>query len=151
MGIHLKDNHINDRSQIEKIIIPEDAVILRYLSSHSLSEMKNDKGCDILVVPHSFRETKGEIGDSYVLSYAEDKEGSPESITTGNLVGFIGYNGTDIRIHSRFSIGENNEVKDYFLYYMLGKVLSVNFFDLSTSSSRDDAIFDLLLFFFPDY
>jgi len=149
MLIHLKDNHINDRSQIEKILLPEDARILRYLSSHSLSEMKNDKGCDILVVPHSFRETKDEIGDSYVLSYAEDKEGSPESITTGNLVGFIGYNGKDIRIHSRFSIGENDEIKDYFLYYMLGKVFSVNFFDLSTSSSRDDAIFDLLLFFFP--
>ena len=151
MGIHLKDNHINDRSQIEKIT-KEDTVTLvtlRYLSSHSLSEMKNDKGCDILVVPHSFKETKDEIGDSYVLSYAEDKEGCPESITTGNLVGFIGYNGTDIRIHSRFSYGENDEVKDYFLYYMLGKVLSVNFFDLSTSSSRDDAVIDLLLFFFP--
>lgn len=149
MRIHLKDNYINDRSQIGKIVLPEDARFLRYLSSHSLSEMKNDKGCDILVVPHSFKETKDEIGDSYVLSYAEDKEGSPDSITTGNLVGFIGYNGTDIRIHSRFSIGKKDEIKDYFLYYMLGKVLTVNFFDLNTSSSRDDAIFDLLLFFFP--
>ena len=148
MGIHLKDNYINDKSQIEKVK-GEVAVTLRYLSSHSLSEMKNDKGCDILVMPHSFKETKDEIGDSYVLSYAEDKDGNSESITTGNLVGFIGYNGTDIRIHSRFSYGENDEVKDYFLYYMLGKVLSVNFFDLSTSSSRDDAVIDLLLFFFP--
>ena len=148
MGIHLKDNHINDRSQIEKVL-PEDAVTLRYLSSHSLSEIKNDKGCDVLIVPLSFSETKDEIGDSYVLSYAEDKEGSPESITTGNLVGFIGYNETDIRIHSRFSDGENDEAKDYFLYYMLGTVLSMNFFDLSTSSSHDDSIFDFLLLFFP--
>ena len=146
--LHLKDNHPNDRSQVE-IISAKDRAVLRYLSSHSLSEMKNDKGCDILVLPHSFKETKDEIGDSYVLSYAEDKEGNPESITTGNLVGFIGCNGTDIRIHSRFSYGENDEVKDYFLYYMLGKVLSLNFFDLNTSSSRDDAIFDFLLFFFP--
>lgn len=148
MGIHLKDNRINDRSQIGSIG-QKDVVTLRYLSSHSLSEMKNDKGCDILVVPHSFKETKDDIGDSYVLSYAEDKDGNSESITTGNLVGFIGYNGTDIRIHSRFSERENDKIKDYFLYYMLGTVLSVNFFDLSTSSSRDDAIFDLLLFFFP--
>ena len=131
--LHLKDNRINDRSQIGSIG-QENAVTLRYLSSHSLSEMKNDKGCDILVVPHFFKDSKDEIGDSYVLSYAEDKEGSPDSITTGNLVGFIGYNGTDIRIHSRFSYGENDKVKDYFLYYMLGTVLSVNFFDLSTSS-----------------
>ncbi len=146
--LHLKDNHPNDRSQVE-IISEKDRAALRYLSSHSLSEMKNDRGCDILVLPHSFKETKDEIGDSYVLSYAEDKEGSPESITTGNLVGFIGCNGMDIRIHSRFSYGENDEVKDYFLYYMLGKVLSLNFFDLNTSSSHDDAIFDFLLFFFP--
>lgn len=146
--LHLKDNHPNDRSQVE-IISAKDRAVLRYLSSHSLSEMKNDKGCDILVFPHSFKETKDEIGDSYVLSYAEDKEGSTESITTGNLVGFIECNGMDIRIHSRFSYGENDEVKDYFLYYMLGKVLSLNFFDLNTSSSHDDAIFDFLLFFFP--
>ena len=62
--LHLKDNHINDKRQIEKIL-PEDAVTLRYLSSHSLSEMKNDKACDIHIVPHYITATNYEIGDAY--------------------------------------------------------------------------------------
>lgn len=145
--LHLKDNHPNDRSQVEKIT-DKDRVALRYLSSHSLSEMRNDKGCDVLVFPHSFKETKDEIGDSYVLDFAEDKDGNPESITTGNLVGFIGYKGTEICIHSRFSSSNND---DFFLYYMLEKTMSINQFNLDTSSSKNSnaQVFDFLLFFFP--
>lgn len=147
-SILLRDNYINDRSQIDKITTDDVKNTLRYLSLHPLSELKNDNGDSILVFPHSFEDTKDEIGDSFLLSYSEDKIGNPESITTGNLVGFLGKDGLDIRIHSRFS---SSEKKDYFLYYLLEKALSINIFNWDTSLEIDSSvkIFDFLLFFFP--
>ena len=150
MTLHLKDNTIADKSQIEKVSTVDASNALRYLSSHSLREIKDDKGCDVLVMPHFFKEAKDDIGDAFILRYAEDKDGNPESISTGNLVGFIGYRGTSIRLHSSFSSTNNiDEVNDYFLYHMLSKVMAANWFNLDTSSSFQDSVFDFLLFFFP--
>lgn len=147
--LHLQDNHPCDTTQVDKITEESTKDILRYLSSHPLQSIKNDKGSNLLVFPHSFKETKDEIRDMAILHLAE-KDGEPESISTGNLVGFIGYKHVDIHIHSRFSsINEQTGTNDYFLYYMLSKVMNINLFNLDTSSSREDSIFDFLLFFFP--
>lgn len=148
-SIQLEDNHTTaiDRSQFENIATEDVKDTLRYLSSHSLSEIHKDIEGGILVFPNSFEETKDNISKSYVLSFSE-KDGNPESITTGNLIGFIGCEEIDIIIHSRFSSSDRN---DFFLYYMLEKVLAINMFNWDTSSQKDGSakVFDFLLFFFP--
>ena len=66
-------------------------------------------------------------------------------IYSNNIMGFIGYNDTQIKITSRFASNEN----DYFLHYMLQKVLCLNIFDLQHSTDRDDS-FDFLIYMFLD-
>lgn len=66
-------------------------------------------------------------------------------IYSNNIMGFIGYNDTQIKITSRFASNEN----DYFLHYMLQKVLCLNIFDLQHSTNKDDS-FDFLIYMFLD-
>lgn len=67
-------------------------------------------------------------------------------IYSNNIMGFIGYNDTQIKITSRFT---PNSDKDYFLHYMLQKVLCLNIFDLQHSTDKDDS-FDFLIYMFLD-
>jgi len=66
-------------------------------------------------------------------------------LKTGNLMGFIGIDRTQLKITSRFS---SDDKSDYFLHYMLQKVFSINLFDWEHSTSNDDQL-DLLMFAFP--
>ena len=68
-------------------------------------------------------------------------------LVTGNIMGFVGYNGTQISIRSRFA---DDEGKDYFLHYMLQKVLCLNVFNLDFQSDREN-IFDFLIYLFPEF
>ena len=147
--IHLTDN--NSRG----IPIPEET-IQDVLQMSNIGRLQNAP--DLLVFPHSFSELKDGIGDLSILTLHEAQytDGKCVSVKacTGNLMGFVGVNETSLSIHSRFTHKkENGEVDpsspDYFLYYMLQKVFSVNVFTLEHSSSRDDKILDFLLFLFP--
>lgn len=148
LKLHLKDNQPIDKSQNGQISEGRCKTVLRYLSSHPLQSIKDDKGCGVLVFPHSFKETQDDLKDAFVLNYVENLDGNPEYISTNNLVGFIGYKDVEISIHSRFSPDEGDETQDFFLYHMLSKTMSINMFNLPTSSGTDMA-FDFLLFFFP--
>lgn len=148
--IQLKDNQTLCKDfNYDKLesLLPREIDFLRLLSSHSIGEMKDDIECNVLVFPNSFEEIQEGFADSYVLQYVEtaDRKHKPERITTGNIVGFIGKGDVDIRIRSRFSQGKD----DHFLYYMMEKVLAVNMVNFETSTSRKDAIFDLMFLFFP--
>lgn len=61
------------------------------------------------------------------------------------MVGFIGVNGQSVSIHSRFA---KNTDEDFFLHYMLRKVLCVNLFNLQHGTT-DGLAFDFLLYLFP--
>lgn len=136
--------------------VQNDKSNLRLFSSSTISEMMKADEADVIVWPQSFNDGYETIKDQYIFQISEKDGENIDSITTGNIVGFIGKDKTDIRIHSRFSaIDKKNENKwivknDYFLYYMLEKVMAINLFDLNTkSSSNKDRVFDLLIFFFP--
>lgn len=60
-------------------------------------------------------------------------------------MGFVGVNGTQLKITSRFSQDDDN---DFFMHYMLQKVFSINLFDLKYSSGNNGEL-DLLMFSFP--
>ncbi len=83
-------------------------------------------------------------------------------LTTGNIMGFIGVQNTQLKIQSRFAQtsvngfnGMTNEAhreeeskEDYFLHYMLQKVLCFNLFDLKHSYNQTK-VFDFLVYLFP--
>lgn len=71
-----------------------------------------------------------------------------DKYSTGNVMGFIGYENERLFIESRF-ITNNN---DYFFQYLLKRVLDIpNIVNLSTDSNSDNPLFSILVFLFPSY
>ena len=68
-------------------------------------------------------------------------------IYSNNIMGFIGYNDTQIKITSRFT---PNSDKDYFLHYMLQKVFYSNIFNWEYTTERDYS-FDFLIYMFTHF
>lgn len=81
------------------------------------------------------------IADSYIFTMDNQK------LQTGDLLGFVGINDSQITISTRFA---KNDIEDYFLHYMLQKVFHINLLDLQHSISND-RIFDFLTYMFPFY
>ena len=67
---------------------------------------------------------------------------------TCNIVGFLSDGNSEIYIHSRFF---ETEDEDYFLDYMLQKVLHYNVTINEISSSEETTYYDLLVYLFPHY
>lgn len=147
--VHLTDNNTQGTS------IPRES-IQDVLQISNIGRLQNAP--DLLVFPHSFSEVKDGIGTLSILTLHDAQYNDGKCISamacTGNLMGYVGVNETSVSIHSRFTHKKDDgEVDpsspDYFLYYMLQKVFSVNVFSLKHASSRDDKILDFLLFLFP--
>ena len=98
---------------------------------------------DILVFPLSIDDSDDRIGDSHIVDiYTEDC--NSVRIKSGNIMGFVGRKSQQLKIYSRFDSNNN----DYFLHYMLQKVLSFNVFNMDFTSSEEN-VFDFLLYLFP--
>lgn len=95
---------------------------------------------NLLVFPHNLNVYGDKIGEQFIIGLHDDK------ISTGNIMGFVGYNETQITIKSRFAKGKD----DYFLHYMLQKVFSINLFKIEHTISNVQ-IFDFLLYMFPHF
>ena len=119
---------------------------LRPLANRPLSSLLNERDDNLLVFPLSFQECEDHIGEQHLFDLEPRKKGYIAK--TGNLAGFIGINDLQITIHSRFSEKEAKE--DYFLHYMLQKVLSVNLFDLKHTTTNEQVL-DFLFYLFPYY
>ena len=130
------------------------------LSNKTLKDI-TDETPDLLVFPDCIEKTEDRIKDMPIITVdiPLGKNGSAEAakIKTGNIAGFIGIpsdrpGGKEVhlKITSRFvNESSGDEDKDYFLYYLLEKVFSVNLFDLKDLSRKGQ--FDFLLFLFPYY
>lgn len=97
---------------------------------------------NILIFPYSSGVHHDDIEHLRICSYntANDR------LYTGNLMGFVGVNDTQLTIRSRFAAKR----EDYFLHYMLLKVFCPNVlkYDHHTSS---ESVFDFLLYMFPHF
>lgn len=129
--IQIADNNYKgvsiDKSDIENIKQFSNKKI-KYLKENNL----------FILSKNSF---KDDIENSDIIELDEVNN----KIYSNNIMGFIGYNDTQIKITSRFASNEN----DYFLHYMLQKVLCLNIFDLQHSTDKDDS-FDFLIYMFLD-
>ena len=70
-----------------------------------------------------------------------------QEIKTGNVIGFLGCGQEKLTISSRFS----DESNDHFLHYLLQKVLHINLTSLDVALSREDMLYQLLMYLFPKY
>lgn len=116
---------------------------LSLLAGKTIKELTTDKFPGLLVFPRDFMESEDLDKDSTIYSI-EIKNGETQLITN-NIVGFIGFENTQLTIRSRFA-DANQE--DYFLHYMLQKVLSLNIMELRHKTA-DEQILDFLIYLFP--
>ena len=98
--------------------------------------------------------------DERVFIFPNDLKNSPDlekdqkifetvnqKIKTGNVIGFLGCGQERLTISSRFS----DESNDHFLHYLLQKVLHINLTSLDVALSREDKLYQLLMYLFPKY
>lgn len=118
----------------EEKISEEDINSLKEISQRTLKNIiEND---NLLIFPSDLNSKNIEENKTIFNIYNNE-------IRTNNIMGFIGYNDTQIKITSRFA----SDKEDYFLHYMLQKVLCFNIFDLQHSSDKDNS-FDFLIYMF---
>ena len=134
--INIADNNWDGQS------IPDEHHLnnLQKIAEKPIGQLSLEDHPNLLIFPQNLEEYGDKIGKQYVF---EVKEGR---LCTKNIMGFIGYRDTKVRIHSRFAQGDD----DYFLHYMLQKVFSINLFDLKYHTD-DESIFDFLIYLFPAF
>ncbi|MEI0488675.1 restriction endonuclease [Brachyspira pulli] len=136
--IKLKDNTKHGRLiNIKENISEEDIVSIKEIAGKTISNVKDN----IIIFPNSIKGSKDLEEDSRIFDIIND------SLVTNNIMGFISYNNTQIKISSRFAVNDN---EDYFLHYMLMKVLSLNIVNLEHSKDYDDS-FDFLIYMFISF
>ena len=129
-----------DESDTKMLFSEKNRQDLKMIANISVKEL-TQRYPGLLVFPSDINRTQDDIGGHHLIGLGAEK------VSTGNLMGFVGVNGTQINICSRFS---QDDKSDYFLHYMLCKVFQINLFNLDYSISKD-AVFDFLLYLFPHY
>lgn len=133
--IKLKDNTKHEIQH--QNISEEDIISIKEIAGKTLSNVKEN----IIIFPNSIKESKDLEQHSRIFDIVND------SLLTNNIMGFISYNNTQIKISSRFAVNDN---EDYFLHYMLMKVLNLNIINLEHSKDYDDS-FDFLIYMFISF
>lgn len=113
--------------------------LLEKLGNNDLQSLANEE--NLLIFPGNLSEIEDLDDEALVIKHTNHK------IQFQNIVGFIGLGDERLTIHSRFS----KEKNDYFLDYMLEKILQINIFRLNTDLSFEDKIYELLKYMFPRY
>lgn len=125
-----------------------DVLLLQNIANRNISELADEYDNSILIYPYSFKECEDRLGKQQLILLQATWNGNKctkANLETGNVVGFIGINGLSVSIHSRFS---RNTDEDFFLHYMLQKVLNINVVSLQ-HGIKDEQVFDFLLYLFP--
>lgn len=132
---------ITDNQQIlnKEEFITEYPKISQILLDRTLENLSQED--NIFIFPNDLQYSPDLDKDQKILETVNQK------IKTGNVIGFLGYGQERLTISSRFS----NERDDYFLHYLLQKVLNINLTSLDVALSREDKLYQLLIYLFPKY
>ncbi|WP_429967289.1 5-methylcytosine restriction system specificity protein McrC [Enterococcus sp. AZ173] len=114
--------------------------IIKKLINHDLKSLDRQK---FIIFPQHINESNDLKEDNMIFQLRNGK------IWTCNVVGIFSGSKDELRINSRFSNRTINE--DYFLRYMLQKVLNYNVIEDSISSSEKMSYYNMLIFLFPYY
>lgn len=141
MRINLTDNNIGQRDS--GTFFRKDVSALFPIADKTVAQLCRENE-SLLIFPYSIESSDDRVGESSVMSILNTGDPEKVRITTGNVMGFIGVDNLQIKIQSRFDVGRD----DFFLHYMLQKVLSFNLFDLNHNNEQED-VFDFIMFMFP--
>lgn len=114
---------------------------LQRLAAKPLCELCLGDNPNLLIFPADFKTYGDDIGKQHIFAIDNER------LITGNMMGFIGYRGTQVSIRSRFAQDDSH---DYFIHYMLQRVFAINLFDLKFGTDKE-SIFDFLIFLFPSF
>ncbi len=132
----LRTTDNNGGKEIERHFLPDFGII----ANKRIGSLISNENPNLLVFPNDFSQNEDKIADEYIFSLNDS------TLTTGNIMGFVGVNDSEITIQSRFA----KNSYDYFLHYILQKVFSINLIDLK-HGMNNESIFDFLLYLFPFY
>jgi len=120
-------------------VLDEELENVKRIAGQKIQNLTSSDNSDVWLFPKPGKRHGDYIEQDVVFTLADKR------ITTGNIMGFIGYDKTEITIHSRFA---PKYEKDYLMQYLLQKVFAVNIFDLKHSSDTENAL-DLAVLLFP--
>lgn len=112
---------------------------LRQIADKSISDLRDSENNDLWLFPRKGDRYDDKIEGQKILSLVGN------SISTGNMMGFVGYGNTQLTIRSRFS---KDSPEDWFMQYLLQRVFAINLFDLKHTSTDEDAL-DIAALLFP--
>lgn len=124
------------------LLIEENSALedLRHIADCPLDKLTDKNSNDVWLFPSNESRYDDKIEDETILTISGNK------ITTGNIMGFVGFGNTELTIRSRFSAGKTGH--DWFMQYMLQKVFTINIFKLEASMSSD-GVLDIAALLFP--
>ena len=129
----------NQHKIIKEDFVAEYPKISQLLLDRTLGNLSQED--NIFIFPNDLEYSPDLDKDQKILETVN------QEIKTGNIIGFLGYGQERLTISSRFS----NESDDYFLHYLLQKVLHINLTSLDVALSRKDKLYQLLMYLFPKY
>lgn len=137
--MQMKILKIKDNSQQKKENFSKIKTLTGKIANKTLEQLE----CEgVFVFPETISDAKDITKGQMILQSVNN------NYRVKNVMGFIGYEDERLIIESRFC----GKGKDYFLQYLLNKVLEFpNIMDLDSDASQNDRIFNLLLFLFPHY
>ena len=126
---------ITDNNYTEEEINSQYIADLTPIANHSITHLVSENP-HLLVFPQSL--------EKYLNKPIFKIEG--DKLYTNNIMGFVGRNTSKVTITSRFAKDDKN---DFFLHYMLQKVLATNIFNFEQSPNNEETIWDFWLYLFP--
>lgn len=137
------------RMLVMNLTVHDNQILKGKDQNHRVVQSLRDKNLASLV-SKGFLIFPNQISDSNDLTKADYIfQTRNTEIWTCNMTGILGQSGDSVRIHSRFTSPSFDE--DYFLRYMIEKVLNYNVVDHQLNASKEQGYYDLLIFLFPYY
>ena len=134
MTMQLTDNQ---QALNKEEFITEYPKISQVLLDRTLDNLSQEDS--IFIFPNDLKNSPDLDKDQKILETVNQK------IKTGNVIGFLGCGQERLTISSRFS----SKSDDYFLHYLLQKVLNINLTSLDVGLSREERLYQLLIYLFP--
>ena len=129
----------NQHKIVKEEFVEEYPKLSNLLLDRTLESLSQDER--VFIFPNDLKNSPDLERDQKIFETVNQK------IKTGNVTGFLGYDQERLTISSRFS----SESDDYFLHYLLQKVLHINLTSLDVGLSQDDRLYQLLMYLFPKY
>lgn len=160
----------NSPLTMEGGILTDEQVKLLSILTDDIGNVISPNNTKALIFPRDINYYKDGVNQEKILNIIRDRE-SGGRIDTGNIMGFIGIHDNNsehdifIRIRSRFDTDyvksgkeekkskkkdkSRTKAKDYFMHYLLQKVMCINIMNLNYAYDENDDVFDFYTYLLP--